>query len=156
MHITKIYKKLEKFPFGKHLFSWIVCYRAPYFKSISPLFEALDNGICIASIKNKKRIHNHIGTIHAIAVCNLAEAVAGLYMEASIPSHLRWIPKGMHVEYLKKTPTDLIARCEQPADTIKLGVNTLTIHVFDTSEEVVLTANIDMHVSQKVKRRIKK
>lgn len=152
MHITKLYQKLKKIPLGRHMFSWMVCYRAPYFKSISPYFETLDRGICIASIKNRKRIHNHIGTIHAIAVCNLAEAVAGLYMEASIPPHLRWIPKGMQVEYLKKTPTDLVARCEQPANAIQLGNNTLLIEVFDTHQEVVLTAKIDMYVSEKMKK----
>ena len=43
-----------------------------------------------------------IGTVHAIALCNLAEFVGGLTCEVSIPRDMRWIPKGMDVRYLKK------------------------------------------------------
>ena len=45
---------------------------------------------------------NHIGTVHAIALCNLAELTGGLACDASIPASMRWIPKGMSVAYLKK------------------------------------------------------
>jgi len=47
-------------------------------------------------------VHNHIGTVHAIALCNLAELSAGVMTDATIPADMRWIPKGMTVEYLKK------------------------------------------------------
>jgi len=47
-------------------------------------------------------VTNHIGTVHAIALCNLAEFIGGLACDASIPPSMRWIPKGMTVEYLKK------------------------------------------------------
>ena len=47
-------------------------------------------------------MHNHIGTVHAIALCNLAELSAGVMTDATIPASMRWIPKGMTVEYLKK------------------------------------------------------
>lgn len=42
-------------------------------------------------------VQNHIKTVHAIAVCNLIEMTMGLIAEATIPSHLRWLPMGMDV-----------------------------------------------------------
>ena len=47
-------------------------------------------------------MHNHLGTVHAIALCNLAELSAGVMTDAAIPPDMRWIPKGMSVDYLKK------------------------------------------------------
>jgi len=52
---------------------------------------------------------NHIGTVHAIAMCNMAELAGGTMTEVTVPATHRWIPKGMTVEYLKKAETDLIA-----------------------------------------------
>ena len=51
---------------------------------------------------SSKRI-NHIGTVHVIAICNGLEFVMGVLTEASIPQHLRWLPKGMNVNYVAKS-----------------------------------------------------
>ena len=40
--------------------------------------------------------------MHAIALCNLAEFIGGLTTDASLPPSMRWIPRGMQVEYLAK------------------------------------------------------
>ena len=53
-------------------------------------------------LRDRRAVHNHIGTVHAIALCNLAELCAGLMTDASLPRGMRWIPKGMSVRYLKK------------------------------------------------------
>ncbi len=42
-------------------------------------------------------------------MCNLAEIAAGTMTEVSIPRTMRWLPKGMQVEYLKKAETDVEA-----------------------------------------------
>lgn len=47
-------------------------------------------------------VQNHIKTVHAIAVCNLVEMTMGIVAESTIPSHLRWLPMGMDISYLKK------------------------------------------------------
>ena len=60
-------------------------------------------------MKQSWSVQNHIKTIHAIAVCNLVEMTMGLVAEASIPSHLRWLPMGMDVSYVKKATGILTA-----------------------------------------------
>lgn len=46
-------------------------------------------------IRDRRRVHNHLGTVHAIALCNLAELSADVMTDATIPLDMRWIPKGM-------------------------------------------------------------
>ena len=88
-----------------------MCLRAPYFASIAPRIEVLEPGRCEARIAHRRRVTNHLGTVHAIALCNLAELCAGLMTDVSIPADMRWIPKGMTVEYLKKAVGTMPAAC---------------------------------------------
>lgn len=60
-------------------------------------------------MKQRWGVQNHIATVHAIAVCNLIEMTMGIVAECTIPSHLRWLPKGMDVNYLKKATGTLTA-----------------------------------------------
>ncbi len=145
-----LYNTLKRWPFGAWLFSRAVCWKAPYFASISPRFTVLENGRCEAVIADRRRVHNHIGTVHAIALCNLAELTAGVMTDASLPKGMRWIPKGMTVQYLKKakgrmrgvaTPTiPLLAS----GSGYELPVN---VDVFDPAGERVFNAEIRMWLS---------
>ena len=100
--LLDLYQRLDRWPGGHWLFAKLVCWKAPYFASITPRIESLEPGRGVASIAHRRRVTNHIGTVHAIALCNLAEFVGGLTCEVSIPPSMRWIPKGMDVRYLKK------------------------------------------------------
>jgi acyl-coenzyme A thioesterase PaaI-like protein len=95
--ILSAYRTLSGKPGGKWLFSKLVCWKAPYFSSIAPRIETLEPGRCVATIKHRRAVTNHIGTVHAIALCNLAEFTGGLACDVSIPASMRWIPKGMTV-----------------------------------------------------------
>lgn len=61
---------------------------------------------------DRRRVHNHIGTIHAIAVCNGLEAAMGALAEATVPPGMRWLPKRMEVDYLAKASSDLVCVAE--------------------------------------------
>lgn len=103
------YERMKRWPLGGWLFARAVCWRAPYFASIRPEFLALEAGHVSVRVRNRRSVQNHIGTIHAIALCNAAELVAGVGMEASLPTAWRWIPKGMTVSYLAKCATSATA-----------------------------------------------
>jgi len=151
--VLKIYNKLEKYPFGKMLFSWAVCWWTPYFSTIKPKVVELRSGYCEAKMPKRHRITNHIKTVHAIAMCNLSEFVAGLGIEVSIPKHLRWIPVGMEVKYLKKGTTDLTASCSiAVADWDAVGDLAIPVSVKDQTGLEVFTAVISMRVTPKPKR----
>jgi acyl-coenzyme A thioesterase PaaI-like protein len=108
-------------------------------------------GACEVRIKKRRAVTNHIGTVHAIALCNAAELAAGMMTNVSIPEGARWIPKGMTVEYLKKAETDLRAVASLPAgsDATKAGELPVLVDVKNTADETVFRARITMWVSQK-------
>ena len=83
---------------GRWLFSRLVCLKAPYFGSISPVFDVLEPGRAVARIRKRRAVTNHIGTVHAIAMANLCELVAGTVTEVSVPRSMRWIPRSMTIE----------------------------------------------------------
>lgn len=150
--VLKLWKKFSNKPAGKWTFSKMICLKAPYFGSISPTFEKLDTNYCEIRIPKKRAVLNHIGTVHAIAMCNMAELAGGTMTEVTVPSSHRWIPKGMTVEYLKKADTDLVA-IATPAETNfqwNAGSDYLVnVDVKDTANNTVFKAVITMWVSAK-------
>jgi uncharacterized protein (TIGR00369 family) len=140
--------KMEKLPLGRYLFSRFVCFKAPYFASISPRFEELRPGFARVSMRKRRAVTNHIGTVHAIAMCNLAELAAGTMTEVSIPRAMRWLPKGMQVEYLRKAEDDVeaTARVDEVAEGAARDVP-VTVDIRDRAGETVCRAVITMWVS---------
>lgn len=149
-----IWYRLDSWPLGKWLFTRIVCWKAPYFGSIRPRITELRPGYGEVRIRKRRAVLNHIGTVHAIAMCNMAELAAGTMTDATIPPTHRWIPKGMSVEYLGKAQSDLRAvavidpipefgaAMEMPVD----------VSVADDSDQIVFRAVITMWVSPRKNR----
>ncbi|WP_288413685.1 hotdog fold domain-containing protein [uncultured Acinetobacter sp.] len=105
--VLALFKSLRHIPGGLTALSKVVSRVAPYFKTVDPVIEHLDTQSCIAHIKKRRSLENHIGTVHVIAICNGLEFVMGVLAEASVPKHLRWLPKGMQVSYLAKADSDI-------------------------------------------------
>jgi acyl-coenzyme A thioesterase PaaI-like protein len=144
-----LYRRFAGFPGGRWLFTRAVCWRAPYFASVRPSITELAPGYCEVRIANRRRVRNHLGTVHAIAMANMCELAAGLATEVTIPTSLRWIPRGMTIEYLKKAGSNLRAVCqlgEAPAwrDGLEL---TMPVLVLDASDTPVVHAHIRMWVT---------
>ena len=148
--VLALQRRLQKLPFGQRLFSMAVARMAPYFTTVRPYIEEVRPNYLRASMRKRRAVHNHLGTVHAIAMCNLCEFVGGICMEVSIPKHRRWIPVGMTVEYLAKAKTDLTAECDLSAvdwDTVaEVGCD---IDVKDTAGKVVMHALIRMKVDDR-------
>jgi acyl-coenzyme A thioesterase PaaI-like protein len=148
---AQLFQSFSRYPLGARLFSRAVTRRAPYFASISPLIEELRPGRCVVRIDNRRAVRNHIGTVHAIAMCNMCELAAGLMIDSSLPRGLRWIPRGMTVRYLKKAETGLRAVAEAKLDFAAdfRGDVVLPVKVSDAAGQVVMEADISMYVSPK-------
>ncbi|MFD2179708.1 hotdog fold domain-containing protein [Veronia pacifica] len=143
----KAYNYLSGFSLGRAFFNWAICFQAPYFRTIKPKFVELKPGQAIISMKKRRAVTNHLKTVHAIAMCNMAELAGGMMAEVSVPDKAKWIPIGMTVKYLKKAKTDLIATAEaEDIDWSTSGEKQVTVNVTDTENILVFTALITFSV----------
>ena len=132
---------------GPDTFSKMACQFAPYFSSINPLISELRPNAATVQVPFRKEITNHLGTVHAIAMCNAAELAGGMMTDVSIPAGARWIPKGMTVEYLAKAKTDVTAVASaEGVDWQSEGDKIVTVDIHDTEGKKVFTARITMNV----------
>ena len=132
---------------GSQAFSQMACQVAPYFSTINPLVTELRAGSAQVQVPFRREITNHLGTVHAIALCNAAELAAGMMTDVSIPAGARWIPKGMTVEYLAKAKSDVTAVANGEAlDWQTEGDKIVPVDVHDAEGKKVFTARITMNV----------
>jgi len=112
-NVADLYRKSSAIPVvGQRLFSLAFAQKAPYFWSIRPRFTVLEPNHVELVIGKRRAVHNHLGTVHAIALCNGLEAAMGALAEATIAPSRRWIPKGMEVSYTAQATTDITCVAE--------------------------------------------
>lgn len=149
MNTYAYYQRISKLPFGNRIFSRLVTFIAPYFASIHPLIKDVRPGHCAILIKERRSIRNHIGTIHAIAMCNIAELAMGIVADVSIKPNLRWIPRSMKVEYLSKAKGTLTGICDIDPEIIVPGDVDVPVEVMNESGKIVFRAVITLYISEK-------
>ncbi|MDS1113854.1 hotdog fold domain-containing protein [Gordonia westfalica] len=147
-------KKLPDNALGNVLFSLGLVAKAPYFGTVLPLVQEMEPGYARVTAPNWFGVHNHIGTFHAIAACNLAEAAMGVLMEATTPTSHRWIPKAMQTAYLTKATTRLTAEArladDVDFDAITTGTDvTVSVSIVDTKGVEVVHCDITTWVTPK-------
>lgn len=151
LSVLGLFRKLASVPGGKTAFSKAVCLKAPYFGSIDPVIDELRPGYCRVHVKDRRAIRNHLGTVHAIAMCNMAELAGGMLTDVTIPVSHRWIPKGMTVEYRAKARGDLHAIATlDPLPAFDDGLDLpVTVNILDRAGTTVMCAVITMRVTPK-------
>lgn len=110
--VLDLWRLTTRLPGGDRLFSRAFAFRAPYFGSVRPRFTVVEPNRAELVVRDRRRVHNHLGTVHAIALCNGLEAAMGALAEASVPRGRRWIPKGMEVSYTAKAAGDVTCVAE--------------------------------------------
>jgi acyl-coenzyme A thioesterase PaaI-like protein len=110
--VLTLWNRTKTLPLGPRVFSVLFAQKAPYFASIRPRFVSIGPNRVELVIPKRRRVHNHLGTVHAIALCNGLEAAMGALAEATIPLGRRWIPKGMEVTYTAKATGDVTCVAE--------------------------------------------
>lgn len=148
-YLLKLYNKITPLPFGHKIFAFVACRKAPYFGSIKPKISKLVPGECHCLIKKRRAVENHIKTVHVIAICNGLEMAMGFMAEASIPKELRWIPKGMTVDYTAKAGSDIRCEAVLPNNAWIEGDLPITVTAYDENDVVVVKGTIKLWVTRK-------
>ena len=150
MKVLDLYDRAVKLPLGRGAFSLAFGLKAPYFLTIAPTVVELRPNHAAVRIRKWWGVHNHIGTVHVIAVANGLELAMGALAEATIPPQLRWIPKGMELEYLAMADSTLLAVADtDPADWAQPGEIDVRVHATRADGTVVVQGVIRLHVSER-------
>jgi len=72
--------------------------------------------------------------------------------EASIPKHLRWIPKGMNLDYLIKGDTDITCSAQVNDEDWQAGDMLIPVKAVNTAGETVVSGTIKLWISEKQPR----
>ncbi|MFE7227856.1 hotdog fold domain-containing protein [Nocardioides sp. NPDC057577] len=150
-----LWKSFNRVPVvGKRAFSVAFSKKAPYFGSIHPLVNQLRPNYAEVIVPNRKGNHNHIGTVHAIALCNGLEMAMGALAEVTIPRDKRWIPKGMTVSYTAKASTDITCIAETDQEQWDTADGDLAVRVKGIREDgtVAIEGTINLWVTPKTKK----
>jgi acyl-coenzyme A thioesterase PaaI-like protein len=148
--VLVLYRSLARLPKGRTVFSVLFARKAPYFRSIRPRFRDVRPHRAELVVADRRRVRNHIGTVHVIAICNGLEAAMGALAEATVPAGKRWIPKGMRVDYVGKARSDVVCVAEtEPADWER-GPD-VPVRVSATRDDgiLVVTGVIDLWVTDR-------
>ena len=117
----------SRVPGGRPVLSRLLGIYVPYSGSIGASVQILEPGRCVATLRERRAVRNHLHSVHAMALANLGELVTGLALMNSLPDNTRGILTAFSVDYLKKARGRLTAecRCSVPADnseqTVTLG-----------------------------------
>jgi acyl-coenzyme A thioesterase PaaI-like protein len=126
---------------GKWVFSRMVGLIAPFSGSIGAKVEMLQPGHGVVTLKDRRKVRNHLKSVHAIALVNLAELVTGLTLMNSLKDDTRGILTAIQMQYHKKARGLLTAECfcDVPDGNAEKEI-VLCGEIKDETGEVVATA----------------
>jgi len=130
------------------LFTRALCRRAPYVRTIRPQLIELKPTLCRVALAKHRRVHNRLGAVHELAIGNLCELAADMVTEVTIPGALRWIPRGMTIEYLRgaETAVSATARLDK-TEWREAELVAVPVSVTDTRGTEVVRAVVSMYVA---------
>ena len=133
-----LWQRLQPLPGGAWIFSRILGWAIPYSGSIGANVKILNPGYAKIELRDRRRVRNHLRSVHALALANLGELTGGLAMSGALPASTRGIPIKLTIEFFKKARGLLIAEshCSPPDITEDADFNVVA-DIRDAEGDVV-------------------
>jgi acyl-coenzyme A thioesterase PaaI-like protein len=138
------WRVLSPLPGGRWLFSRLLGWTVPYSGTIRCSVEALEAGRAVLTLRDRRRVRNHLRSVHAIALANLGELCSGLAAAAAMPAGVRGIPVRISIDYLKKARGTLTARGSASFPTVTAPVRAEALaSIEDAAGDVVASMTVE-------------
>ena len=118
VRLLALWRRLSPLPGGQWLFAMIFGRIVPYSGSVGPRIRVLEPGRCEVEIPDRRSNRQHLGSVHAIALMNVAEMASGMAMMSGLPEHIRGIVTNISIEYLKKARGTITAKARVDVPTV--------------------------------------
>lgn len=150
--VLALWRFFNAIPGGRFFFDRMLDRSVPYGGSIDQKVQVLRPGVARVVMGDHKAVRNHLSTVHAAAVMNLAETAAGLALTSLLPNSSETAVASASIEYRKKARGPLSAECtlegcgegfDSRADT-----QTTEVLVRDRRNHIVAEARIVWSVSK--------
>jgi acyl-coenzyme A thioesterase PaaI-like protein len=151
--IRESWTRLEGVPGGKALFSRLIGLAAPYTATINAQVLELGVGRAKVVIKDRRGLRNHLSSVHAVALVNLAELTGNIALAYSLPDDARFIVAGLSIDYLKKArgPITGTTLCPVP-ETSERKEYEVPVELRDAAGDLVARAVLKTMVGPKKKK----
>lgn len=148
--IRESWTRLEGLPGGKALFSRLVGLAAPYTGSIGAQVVELGRGHAKVQMRDRRALRNHLSSVHAVALVNLAELTGNVALAYSLPDDARFIVAGLSIEYLKKARGTITGTSACPIpDSAERREYEVPVEMRDEAGDLVATAVLKTLVGPK-------
>ncbi|POA98356.1 DUF4442 domain-containing protein [Chromobacterium sinusclupearum] len=109
--MSRIADKVGKLPVGwrRPVLSMMFGKIVPFLATAGLRFEEVGHDRLTVSIRNRKKVQNHIRGVHAAAMALLAETSTGFVVGMNMPDDKLMLLKSMKVNYIKRSQGDMRA-----------------------------------------------
>lgn len=152
--IRTLWDQLSPLPGGNQVFSRLLGMRIPYTGSIKPEVLRLAPGYASVQMRDRRALRNHVNSVHAVALMNLAELTGNAALAYSLPEDARFIVTELSMRYLKKARGTIAARCQcTPVTSNERQAYPLEVQLFDPQGDLVAVATLQTLVGPIKKER---
>jgi len=147
VRLLRLWRLLSPYPGGQWLFAQLFGHMVPYSGSVGPRIRVLEPGRAEVEIPDRRSNRNHLASVHAIALMNVAEQASGLAMLVGLPDGIRAIVTQISMQYLKKARGTIraVSMVVVPAVTTDTEID-VTADCLDREGTIVARATVRWRV----------